>query len=447
MSSDHIQRTPEFLRAVDLFEHSKKHIFLTGRAGTGKSTLLQFFRSSTKKNVVVLAPTGVAAVNIKGQTIHSFFNFRPDVTPATVGDIRIRRAQRELYKSVDIIIVDEISMVRADLLDCMDLFLRLHGVDPERPFGGIRFVMIGDLYQLPPVVMREEREIFSGHYPSPYFFDAKAFEGLDVEFLELETIWRQKEDRFIRLLNSVRDNQLADADMALLNSRCRPDFVPRDEDLYVYLTTTNDLADGINQSRLSALKGKHYEYSGEINGKFEDRALPTQERLSLKLGAQIMLLNNDPLGRWVNGSIGVVTDIIHGLGNGEGDAVRVRLAEGREVDVLPFTWEVFKFVFNPETERLESEIVGAFKQYPLRLAWAVTIHKSQGKTFQKIVIDIGRGTFSHGQVYVALSRCVSLEGIVLKRPILRRHILMDGRVHEFLRNFKKKMRQRHLVLE
>jgi len=334
MNFDHLQRTPEFLKAAEILEHSSKHVFLTGRAGTGKSTLLQYFRSQTKKNVVVLAPTGVAAVNIKGQTIHSFFRFRPDITPATVPEIHLRRAQRELYKSLDMIIVDEVSMVRADLLDCMDAFLRIHAKDSGRPFGGVRMVMIGDLYQLPPVVTRGEQDIFTEMYRSPYFFDARVFEEIDLEFLELETIWRQKEDQFIRLLNAVRANIVTGADMTLLNSRCQMDFEPKEDEFYVYLTTTKDLADGSNRSRLSVLKGKAFRYPGTVNGKFEDRALPTQEELSLKLGAQVMLLNNDSMGRWVNGSIGVVTDIVHA---DPADAIRVRLADGREVDVAPFT--------------------------------------------------------------------------------------------------------------
>ncbi|MBF0485724.1 MAG: AAA family ATPase [Candidatus Omnitrophica bacterium] len=444
MSFDHIEKTPEFLRAFDLFENSSRHIFLTGRAGTGKSTLLQYFRSSTQKNVAVLAPTGVAAVNVKGQTIHSFFRFRPDITPATVAEIRLRRAQREIYRNIDAIIIDEVSMVRADILDCMDAFLRLHAKKHDEPFGGVQLIMIGDLFQLPPVVTNSEQDVFSGMYPSPYFFDARAFKDLDMEFLELETIWRQKEDRFISLLNAVRENNFSENELKTLNARVQPDFEPSAQDFFVYLTTTNDLADTINHSRLSALKGKVYEYEGTLNGKFEERNLPTQEKLKLKMDAQVMLLNNDSLGRWVNGSIGQVTDIIHNDGE---DAVRVRLSEGQIVDVVPFTWEVYRFVYDKESDTLQSEMTGAFTQYPLRLAWAVTIHKAQGKTFSKVIIDVGRGAFSPGQVYVALSRCTTLDGIILKKPILRRHIMMDERVGLFLQNFKKKMRKTHLVLE
>lgn len=444
MTFDHLDKNAEFLRAFELFEHSTKNIFLTGRAGTGKSTLLQYFRTSTGKNTAVLAPTGVAAVNIKGQTIHSFFNFRPDITPDTVGNIRLRRGQKEVYRHLDTVIIDEVSMVRADMLDCIDAFLRRHGRDSAKPFGGVQMILIGDLYQLPPVVMREERDIFINVYPSPYFFDARSFAGLEVEFFELETIYRQKEDRFIALLNAVRDNALTADDLNLLNRSVNPSFEPAGKDLYVYLTTTNDLADRTNQARLSALKGRAFKYDGAVDGQFEARNLPTHESLHLKIGAQVMLLNNDPLGRWVNGSIGHIKDILHSDGK---DAIRVHLADGGDVDIEPFTWEMYRFLYDKEAGRIVSEVVGAFTQYPVRLAWAVTIHKAQGKTFSKVVIDIGYGTFSHGQVYVALSRCISLEGIVLRKPVLRQHILMDDRVGRFLKNIKKDRRSTHIVLE
>jgi ATP-dependent exoDNAse (exonuclease V) alpha subunit len=444
MSFDHLEKNDEFLRAFDLFERSSRNIFLTGRAGTGKSTLLQYFRSSTSKNTAVLAPTGVAAVNIKGQTIHSFFNFRPDITVETVGNIKLRRGQKDIYQNLDTLIIDEVSMVRADLLDCMDAFLRMHRRQHSKPFGGVQMILIGDLYQLPPVVMSHERDIFTSVYPGPYFFNAKCFAGIDIEFMELATIYRQKEDRFIRLLNAVRDNNLVPEDLALLNRNVKPSFEPPAEDFYVHLTTTNDLADRTNQARLAALKGRVYEYGGILDGEFESRNLPTQEALKLKVNAQVMLLNNDPMGRWVNGSIGHITDIVHSSGH---DVIRVRLSDGNSVDLEPFTWEMYRFSFDKESGRIDSEVVGVFTQFPLRLAWAVTIHKAQGKTFSKVVIDIGYGAFAHGQVYVALSRCISLEGIVLRKPILRQHILMDDRIRVFLFNLKKAARIPQIVLE
>lgn len=440
-----LEKNNAFLRALELFEGTSKNIFLTGRAGTGKSTLLQYFRSTTKKNLVVLAPTGVAAVNVKGQTIHSFFRFRGDITPESVFDIRIRRAQREIYRTLDTIIIDEISMVRADLFDCIDVFLRLYGPKKEEPFGGVQLILIGDLLQLPPVVTRSQEQIFKDFYQSPWFFDAKVFSQTEWEFLELETIYRQKEDRFIRLLNAVRDDCVTDKEIKLLNTRYIPYFEPPKDEFFIYLTTTNSLADAINQKRLQALPGKIYQYTGETQGVFEEKNLPTQEKLALKMGAQVMLLNNDTQSRWVNGSIGQVVDIIHQ--EDDMDAIRVLLENGQQVDVSAFTWEMYRFIYDEESKRVVSEITGTFVQYPLRLAWAVTIHKSQGKTFSKVIIDIGSGTFSHGQIYVALSRAISFEGVYLRRPLSKRNMIVEQRVVGFLENMKKNVRKSHLVLQ
>lgn len=426
-----------FTRAYDLMKNSRQNLFITGKAGTGKSTLLQYFRTHTDKNIVVLAPTGVAAVNVKGQTIHSFFNFKPGITPETVDSIRVRKTKRKIYQKLETIVIDEISMVRADLLDSVDAFLRLHGPDESSAFGGIQMIFIGDLYQLSPVVTSAEKAVFNGKrnsngkaiYQSPYFFDAKIFENLRVELIELEKIYRQKDDRFVALLNAVRNNSVTEDHLTLLNQRHLPDFNPDQSDFYIHLTTTNDLADQLNQEQLNALKGKAYRYQGELTGDFDVKSLPTQEVLDLKAGAQVMLLNNDPQGRWVNGTIGKISSIEKG--SGMQDTVRVELSAGNAVAVTPFSWEMFRFFYNEETQTLDSESIGSFTQYPLRLAWAVTIHKSQGKTFEKVIIDIGHGTFSHGQVYVALSRCTNLEGIVLKKPILKKHIFMDWRIVQF----------------
>ncbi len=435
MAGKDIEFNAQFAKAYDILENGSRNAFITGKAGTGKSTLLQYYRDHTSKNVAVLAPTGVAAVNIKGQTIHSFFRFKPDITPEGVNSIKVRRTQKALYQKIDTIVIDEVSMVRADLLDCVDVFLRLHGRDRMAPFGGIQMVFIGDLYQLPPVVTRAERDIFKDIYPSPYFFDSKVFSGINsgeehpykVIFIELKKIYRQKEEEFIRLLGVIRNRTATEDHLRALNKRCMPHFKPEKDDFYVYLTTTNVMADKINQERLDELAEKSYYYEGTLAGKFESRVLPTHQSLELKVGAQVMLLNNDSGGRWINGSIGKIIDIVE-----EGENVTVELSEGEIVDVTPFQWEMFRFFFNEDTQALESESIGSFKQHPLKSAWAVTIHKSQGKTFDKAIVDIGYGTFAHGQAYVALSRCVSFDGLILKKPILKKHILLDNSVERFM---------------
>ena len=432
----------EFALAYDFLENTMRNVFITGKAGTGKSTLLEYFRNHTPKKVAVLAPTGVAAVNIKGQTIHSFFRFKPDVTPDSVRNIKLRRAQKKLYEHLDTVIIDEVSMVRSDLLDCIDLFLQRHGPRKMIPFGGVQMVLIGDLFQLPPVVTESEQGLFEDIYASPYFFDSKIYGELNngenhphrIETIELKKIYRQKEEDFVRLLGAIRDRTITAEHLKVLNQRFIPQFQPDQSDHYIYLTTTNVMADRVNRARLEALPVDSYSYEGIVTGDFESKTLPTQQTLELKVGAQVMLLNNDREGRWVNGTIGKIVDVKERPG--APDAVGVELADGGEVEVTPFTWEMFRFFYNEETAALDSETVGSFTQYPLRLAWAVTIHKSQGKTFPKIIVDIGRGTFSHGQVYVALSRCTSLAGLVLKKPILKRHILMDWRIVEFMTNWQ-----------
>jgi ATP-dependent DNA helicase PIF1 len=423
----------EFVSAFEALENTGQHIFITGKAGTGKSTLLQYFRQKTSKNVAVLAPTGVAAINIKGQTIHSFFNFKPDVTPESVGDIPVRKRKRKMYQELDAVIIDEVSMVRADLMDCIDVFLRLYGPDYDRPFGGIQMVFFGDLFQLPPVVGHGEEDIFKTHYPTPYFFSAKVFELLDYQLMQLKKIYRQKDEHFIRLLNAVRDDSVEHHHWEALNGRFKPGDQPFSEDFYIVLTTTNALADKVNNQRLLGLTGYPKIYQGAVSGEFERRSLPTPETLELKTGAQVMMLNNDPDKRWVNGSLGKIVAIVSDT---EGDdVIMVELENGAQVDVKKHTWEIYQYYFDEENKSLGSKVMGYFTQYPLKLAWAVTIHKSQGQTFERVIIDVGWGTFSHGQMYVALSRCTTLEGIVLKQPLTQRHILMDERVLRFMKKF------------
>lgn len=427
-----IEINEQFRQALDILEAGEKSVFITGRAGTGKSTLLDYFRNTTAKKVAVLAPTGVAALNVKGQTIHSFFRFKPGITPGRVKKLRPGAENKNIYSKLDAIVIDEVSMVRADLLDCVDRFLRLNGPRGDKPFGGIQMAFIGDLYQLPPVVSSGEREVFESLYGTPYFYGARVFDNFEMEFIELEKIYRQHDTEFISLLNAIRNNSVTAEDMELLNERYKPDFEPAPGDFYVYLTTTNKLAEEINARRLAGLKGRPYSFIGSIEGDFGREYLPTAVDLQLKVGAQIMMLNNDVEGRWVNGSIGKIMEITQGR---SGDRVIIaELAEGEEVEITPFTWEIFRFYV--EGGGLQSEAIGKFTQYPLMLAWAVTIHKGQGKTFDRVIIDVGRGTFAHGQMYVALSRCTTLDGIVLKKPALKQHIWTNYQVMDFLTKYQ-----------
>lgn len=439
-----IELNDEFRKALDVAEKTDKNVFITGRAGTGKSTLLTYFRSKTKKKVVVLAPTGVAALNVKGQTIHSFFKFKPDVTLQSVKKIYKKGDKKNLYEKIDVIVIDEISMVRSDLLDCMEKSLRLNRGN-NRPFGGVQVVFIGDLYQLPPVVTGTEREIFRTHYKSQYFFDAHVFADLQMDFIELEKVYRQKDGSFIALLNSVRNNSATEEHLAQINKRFDPDYSPSPKSFAIYLTTTNDLADTINNAQLKRLGGKEHRFEGSISGKFEMRSLPTELELSVKKGSQVMMLNNDSQGRWVNGTIGKIVDIKKD--EEENEFILVEMTDGSIEVVSPYTWELFNFSFDEKRNSLISETIGTFTQYPMRLAWAVTIHKSQGKTFDNVIIDLGRGTFVHGQLYVALSRCTSLEGITLRQQIGKKHIFMDWRVVRFVTQFQYQKSQNLLPLE
>jgi ATP-dependent exoDNAse (exonuclease V) alpha subunit len=415
-------------QVLDILDTTLAHLFLTGRAGTGKSTLLQHFRQTTSKKLVVLAPTGVAAVNVGGQTIHSFFGFRPGIT---LDNVRSRsRGQNSIYKQLDMIIIDEISMVRADLLDCIEKFLRLNGRYEGQPFGGIQMVFIGDLYQLPPVVPEDEQELFETVYASPYFFDARAYGKASVTRVELTEVYRQRDPIFVEILDALRTGALNGPQRTYLNRQCFRQHA-QTEGSPIQLVTTNHMADRINHNYLERLPGKAQLYSGEIRGTFGERQLPTHERLRLRPQARVMLLNNDTEGRWINGDLGYIKTLPDSKRPDQ--AMTVWLDRGEAIQLLRFKWEVIRFHYNPERNRIESEVMGSFNQYPLRLAWAVTIHKAQGKTFDEVVVDFGRGTFAPGQAYVALSRCTSMAGLVLRRPLEQRHVLTDVRIETFLK--------------
>lgn len=426
----------QFKIALDQMEHSCDHLFITGRAGTGKSTLLEYFRESTKKKIAVLAPTGIAALNVKGQTIHSFFKFKPDVTLNSVKKLSAGNERAKIYKNLDAIVIDEVSMVRADLLDYVEKFLRLNGKHPGRPFGGIQMIFIGDLYQLPPVITNQEKHLFQEIYPSPYFFSSQCLKDIQLKIIELDKIYRQKDQAFINLLNNIRANSLDDNTLLNINNRLQPNFREADKDFYIHLTTTNQRAEEINYQKLQNLGQNIQTFSGYTIGNFDNKYLPTAVDLSLAVGAQIMMLNNDAQNRWVNGSLGQIVSIKN-KPNSEtplNPIIQVKLANDNLVEVTPFTWEIFNFQFDHSSHEIKSETVGSFTQFPMKLAWAITIHKSQGKTFDRVILDIGSGAFASGQVYVALSRCTSLNGLVLKRPILRHHIMTDPEINQFFAN-------------
>ena len=424
-----LELSSEFQYALDVLENTDKSVFLTGRAGTGKSTLLQLFRRTTRKKVIVLAPTGVAALNVKGQTIHSFFGFppRPDFEEH-IG----KRKFRKVYEKMDVLIIDEISMVRADILDGIDLFLRINRNKPA-PFGGVQMIFIGDLFQLPPIVSNPVEKIkFQEYYESPYFFSSQVIKnGFEYELVELNKIYRQDNRHFIRLLEAIRLNRIDYDDLEDLNERYDPDF--KGGDFYITLTSINRIADAVNRKELINLEEKAYHYHASVEGKFDPRQYPTEISLELKLGAQVMFIKNDPQKRFVNGTIGKVSKI-------DDYEVFVEVEEEsgqvKEIEVELSDWEILKYKMDTEKKgEIKSEVIGKFSQLPLKLAWAVTIHKSQGKTFNKVIIDLGRGAFEHGQTYVALSRCRTLDGIVLKKPIGLRDVMVDERVVSYYETF------------
>ncbi len=435
--AEDITITDGFRRALEAIERGD-NVFITGRAGTGKSTLLRHYCATAEHEPVVLAPTGVAAVNVRGQTIHSFFGFGPNVT--THHFPRVQPKDMKRFRALKTIVIDEISMVRADLLDCVDVFLRKYGPKERRPFGGVQMVFIGDLYQLPPVVTNDERELLAKNYATPYFFSAAVFNPqqtllndalkFSMRLIELPDVFRQRDGTFLSVLNRIRDNTITPNDLSVLNTRIAT-YHHKTANSGIVLTTTNRRSDTINEEALTHLPGKAHVLEGERQGKFQESALPTAEQLSVKRGARVMLLTNDREGRWVNGTLGTVTQI-----DANNDLLAIALETGETVNVPRHEWDMYAYKFNESNGTLSAETIGSFSQFPIRLAWAVTIHKGQGKTFERVHIDLERGTFAPGQLYVALSRATTLEGITLEKPVQRHHAWTDPNVVKFVTQYQ-----------
>lgn len=407
-------------------EHSKGHYFITGKAGTGKSTLLNIFRKTTKKKTAVLAPTGIAALNVRGQTIHSFFGFPPKMLEAH--ELSKRRNWR-IYANVETIIIDEISMVRADMMDNIDLFLRNNrGIN--RPFGGVQMIFYGDLFQLPPILATpEERHIIQQEYESPYFFSSHVMKDeVEIHTIELRHVYRQDNMRFVNLLDRVRKRDIDYDDLEDLNERYYENLDDTVTDYYITLSSVNARVNAINTKKLNEIDLPEITYTASIKGQFNPRRYPAEALLKLKEGSQVMFVKNDPDKRFVNGTIGKIETLSE-------KEIKVMVIEknGDEklIDVQPLEWEIIKYRYEMKTGKLNSDTVGVFKQYPLKLAWAITIHKSQGQTFERVIIDLGSGAFEYGQTYVALSRCTTLEGIILKKKLTPRDIKVDERITEF----------------
>lgn len=422
-------KSPEFDKAFNVLNDSSDNLFITGKAGTGKSTFLEYLKTHTKKKIAVLAPTGVSALNIKGQTIHSFFKFKPRLL--TRDSIKAKRDNR-IYKKLQMLVIDEISMVRADVFDAIEYFLRINGPEVGKPFGGVQICVIGDLFQLPPIVSFAEKEVFYNMYENPFFFASEAFNMANFGVVEFNEVYRQSEEYFVRLLNRVRIGDVNQKIIDFVNNRCAFSF-ENEKKLSVTLTTTNKIADQINLQRLQKISSEEFCYEGKIIGDFllkEDK-LPAPLNLKLKVGSQVMFTRNDPKKKWVNGTIGTVTRLSENR-----IIVEVEDANGKlSHEVKKEVWESVEYSYDNASDKVKEEVKGEYLQYPIITAWAITIHKSQGKTLDDVVIDLGYGAFASGQLYVALSRCRKFEKIILKRPITYKDVRCDYNVVKFSRGF------------
>ena len=430
---------PELQNALQIIQYTQRSLFLTGKAGTGKSTFLRYIAAHTKKKHIILAPTGIAAINAGGSTLHSFFKipFHPLLPNDSMFSVRnIRNTLKynsekiKIIREVELIIIDEISMVRADIIDFIDKVLRIYSRNMREPFGGKQLLLVGDIYQLEPVVREEDRRLLSPFYHSSFFFDAKVFEYFLLVSIELRKVYRQSDPVFISILDHIRTSQVPMSDLQKLNQRVGARLDESDSKLAITLSTRRDTVDYINDSQLKLLPGEPTLFRGNIQGEFPESSLPTPMELYLKTGAQIIFIKNDIEHQWVNGTLGTI------IGFDDDDAkIYVRTENGQDVMVEPAAWSNMRYHFNEVEKKIEEEEIGRYEQYPLRLAWAITVHKSQGLTFNQVKIDFTGGVFAGGQTYVALSRCTSLEGISLQEPIRQNEVFVRNEVKQFARHY------------
>lgn len=432
---------PELQNALQIIQFTHNSLFLTGKAGTGKSTFLRYIAETTKKKCIILAPTGIAAINAGGTTLHSFFKLPfhpllPNDSKYSARNIRntlkYNGDKTKLLREVELIIIDEISMVRADIIDFVDKVLRIYNRNMREPFGGKQLLLVGDIFQLEPVVKEEDRQLLQPFYASNYFFDAKVFQEYPLVSIELTKVYRQQDPTFISILDHIRTNQASDHDFALINQRVgvKQQMNDRGSDFTITLSSKRDTVDWINNEELAQLPGDPSLFLGQIKGDFPESSLPTPIELNIKVGAHIMFIKNDVERQWVNGTLGIIV----GIDEEEG-LLYISTEDGRELQVQREMWENVRYTYNESEKRIEEELIGTYIQFPIKLAWAITVHKSQGLTFNKVNIDFSDGVFAGGQAYVALSRCTSLEGITLAAPLRRNEVFVRAEVNYFAHHF------------